>query len=46
MMGKRCAMEFWYRIQGMISKEVHASDWRHDAFFGGSLIDGVLVRPW
>jgi hypothetical protein len=41
MMGKRCGMEFSFHILGRISTEVHASDWRHDAFFGGSWIDGV-----
>jgi hypothetical protein len=40
-MGKRCAMALSFHILGRISAMVHASDWRHDAFFGGSWIDGV-----
>lgn len=43
--GKRCAMALSFHILGRISTMVRASGWRHDAFFGGSWIDGVLVRP-
>jgi hypothetical protein len=34
-------MALSFHILGRISAMVHASDWRHDAFFGGSWIDGV-----
>lgn len=44
--GKRCGKALLFRTQGKISTKVLSSVWRHDAFSGGSWIDGVLVRPW